>query len=65
MTKIQIITIGAYIAYIIWEIVVWNWAKSLPPSDPIIRSDLVIIIPVLAVLTVISLVQYFRNKKSS
>ena len=65
MTKVQIITIGAYIAYIIWEIIVWFWARSLPDYDPIIRADLLIILPVLLILTVISLFQYFRKKKTS
>lgn len=62
MTKIQMATIGALILYLIWEIVVMIWAKKLPPSDPIIRADLILIYPVLIVLIIISIIQLLRSK---
>ena len=62
LTVVQKITIIAIIGYVIWEIVVQQWAKELPPSDPVIRADLLLIIPILAVLIVISLVQFIRNR---
>ncbi|WP_074407902.1 hypothetical protein [Aquimarina megaterium] len=61
-TKVQIITFFALLAYIIWEICVWNWAKSQEYGGAIIRVDLVIILPILLVLIIISLVQFFRKK---
>ncbi len=65
LTKIQWLTLAAIAGYLIYEFYfVARWAADLPPSDPIIRGDLVFIYPVLLVLVVISFVQYFRNKKS-
>jgi len=62
LTRIQLITVIALVAYGIWEIVVRQWAKSLPDGDPVIRADLVFILPVLAILVVISLIQLIRNR---
>lgn len=62
LTVIQIITIIALIAYLIWEIAVNQWAQSLPESDPIIRADYLLIIPILGVLILISLIQFIRGK---
>lgn len=64
ITKIQIITIIALIAYAIWEIKVYLWAKTLPDWDPIIRVDLVIIYPVLLILLIASITQLIKKKKS-
>ncbi|MCZ4694557.1 hypothetical protein DWB61_05830 [Ancylomarina euxinus] len=62
VTNIQIITFFALLAYIIWEFYVWNWAISQEYGGAIIRVDLVIILPVLLVLIIVSLVQFFRKK---
>jgi hypothetical protein len=59
MTKIQKTTIVLIIIYLIWEIIVWFWAKK--ESGPIIRADLFFIYPVLGVLVIISLFQLFRR----
>lgn len=63
LTKTQIFTIIACIGYIIWEITVQVWEKSLPPSDPVIRVDLLLIFPILAILIIISLVQFIKSQK--
>ena len=57
LTKIQIATIVLFIAYIIWEIAVRIWSKS--QAGAIIRVDLMIIYPILVILIIISLYQYF------
>jgi hypothetical protein len=57
LTKIQIATIVLIIAYIIWEIAVRLWSKS--QAGAIIRVDLMIIYPILVILIIISLYQYF------
>jgi hypothetical protein len=59
MTKIQKITIVLILIYIIWEIIVWFWAKK--ESGPIIRADLFFIYPVLGILVIISLFQLIRG----
>ncbi len=62
LTRIQKITITLIIAYAIWEISVWIWSNTLPKNDPVIRVDLLIIYPVLFVLIIISIIQYFKKK---
>ncbi len=62
LTRVQKITITLIIAYAIWEISVWIWSNSLPENDPVIRVDLLIIYPVLFVLIIISIIQYFKKK---
>ena len=64
ITKFQIVTLVAFAAYLFYEFVlVRNWASGLPESDPIIRADLVLIYPVLALLALVSLYQLFRKGK--
>lgn len=63
ITKTQIATIIAFIAYAIWEIAVDIWAQKLPESDPIIRVDLVLIYPILSVLLTISFIQLWKQLK--
>lgn len=65
LTVVQKITIIAIIGYVIWEIVVQQWAKELPPSDPVIRADLILIMPILAILIIISLIQFLRHRKKN
>jgi len=62
MTKVQIATIVLIIAYIIWEIAVRIWSKSQPEGGgAVIRVDLIIIYPILIILIIISLYQYFSK----
>jgi len=62
MTKIQITTIVLILAYFLWELLVWFWIKGQPESGgAIIRVDLIIIFPILLVLIIISLYQYFKK----
>ena len=65
LTKVQIITIIALIAYLIWEFAVKQWEKGLPESDPVIRADYVLIFPVLGILILVSIYQFIkgRNRK--
>jgi len=57
ITKLQTGTIVAIIVYLIWEYFVQQWAKTLPDGDPVIRVDLLLIIPVIAGLVIASIVQ--------
>lgn len=64
LTLLQIITLVLLIAFIIYEL--WylpKWMKTLPPNDPVIRTDLILFVPVLAVLLLLSAVQEYRKKK--
>lgn len=65
MTRLQKVTLGLLIGYAIWEIAVRVWMRQLPPSDPVIRADLVFIYPILLILILLSLWQYVRGKKNS
>ena len=61
-SKIQIATLFLVIAYIIWEIYVRVWSNSQPEGGgAIIRVDLLIIYPILLVLIIISIYQYFKK----
>ncbi|WP_214828851.1 hypothetical protein [Exiguobacterium algae] len=62
LTKIQITTIVLFIAWGVWEFFVYDWAKT--EDGPIIRADLVFILPILAIMLILSIVQLFRRKKS-
>jgi len=62
ITKIQIATVFLILAYFIWELYVWFWSKTQPESGgAIIRVDLIIIYPILLILIIISLYQYFKK----
>ena len=62
MTKIQIATIFLIFAYFIWELFVWFWSKGQPEDGgSVIRVDLIIIYPILLVLIIISIYQYFKK----
>jgi hypothetical protein len=60
MTGIQKITLFLLLAYGIWEIIVWQQSKN--QQGAVIRVDLLVIYPVLFILIIISLVQYFWKK---
>ncbi len=62
LTKIQITTLVALAAFLVWEFFVKRWEAGLPPSDPVIRADLLFWIPVLAILVLISVYQFVRKK---
>lgn len=62
LTLIQKITVTSLILYILWEIAVRIWMTTLPPDDPVIRADLILILPVLIILIVISLIQFIIRK---
>jgi hypothetical protein len=63
MTRIQRVTIILVIAAILWEIGVRIWMTSLPESDPVIRADLLLIIPVLAIFITISIIQMTYKRR--
>jgi len=63
-SSIQRITVVLFIGYVFWELGIWIWARNLPPHDPIIRVDLVIIYPLLLLFIFISAYQYFKNNSS-
>jgi len=61
MTTVQKVTIGLIIAYVIWEIAIRIWESNSNPEGATIRVDLLIIYPVLAILILISIYQYFKK----
>jgi len=62
ITKLQTGTIVAIIVYLIWEYFVQQWSKTLPDGDPVIRVDLLLIIPVITGLVIASIVQILKHK---
>ena len=65
MTRLQKVTLGLLFGYVIWEIAVRVWMSQLPPSDPVIRADLIFIYPILFVFILLSVWQYARSKKKT
>ncbi|WP_206458743.1 hypothetical protein [Anaerovorax sp. IOR16] len=63
ITKLQILTIIAIIVSVGWEIYVQLWAKGI--EGPIIRVDLLFILPVLFVLVCISIFQLVKRKSET
>lgn len=61
-SSIQRISIVLLVGYLIWELAIRLWASNLPPHDPLIRIDLIVIYPILIVLVIISLYQFFKTK---
>lgn len=64
LTGLQIITLLALIAFAVYEL--WyipKWLKTLSDDNPIIRTDLIIFPPILFILIIISVIQFFRRKK--
>ncbi|MCF6348486.1 MAG: hypothetical protein L3J20_09340 [Flavobacteriaceae bacterium] len=49
----------SWISFIIWEIYVEKWAAN--ETGPVIRVDLIIIIPVLLIITIFVLYKLFRK----
>jgi hypothetical protein len=63
ITVLQIITLLAIIAFLVYELYfVRNWIKTQPESGAIIRVDLVLFLPILAILTGISIYQFFKKQ---
>ncbi|MGB5509842.1 hypothetical protein [Robiginitalea sp.] len=63
LTKIQWVTLVAILVYLIYEfIMIPGWEATLPESDPVIRADIFLIYPVLLILILISVFQFFRKK---
>ncbi|MGB5402915.1 MAG: hypothetical protein WBN13_02975 [Robiginitalea sp.] len=63
LTKIQWVTLVAILVYLIYEfIMIPRWEATLPESDPVIRADIFLIYPVLLILILISVFQFFRKK---
>lgn len=50
-----------WLAFIIWEIMVMNWAST--QEDAFTRIDLVIILPILILFTIYMLFQIYRVKR--
>ena len=63
LTGIQRVTIILILASLVWEIAVRIWMASLPAYDPVIRVDLLFIIPLLAVFITISIFQIILRKQ--
>ena len=61
LTRIQRVTLLLIAGAILWEVAVRIWMRTLPPHDPVIRADLLVIIPLLAVFIVISIVQLIKR----
>jgi len=62
LTLLQKTTLGLLIGYVIWEIAVQIWIRQLPPSDPVIRADLIFIYPILLLFIFLSIWQYVHLK---
>ena len=63
ITKLQLATIALAVAWFFWEIYIREWSKT--EIGAIIRIDLLFIYPLMFVMVVLSVVQFFRRKKTS
>jgi len=61
LNSLQRLTLALLIGYLFWEIGIWVWARKLPPHDPIIRVDLIIIYPLLLLFVSVSVFQFFKT----
>jgi hypothetical protein len=61
LTRIQRVTLFLMTAALLWEIAIRIWARSLPPHDPVIRADLLVIIPLLVVFVGFSIAQMLKK----
>ena len=64
LTTVQIITLLALIAFAVYEL--WyipKWLETVSDDNPVIRTDLIIFPPILFILIIISVIQFFRRKK--
>lgn len=52
-----------WLVFIIWEIIVMNWANK--QENIIVRIDLIIILPVLILFTIYILFQIYRDKQKN
>lgn len=62
LTKTQMATLLLIVGWIAWEYYVSIWAKDV--MGPIIRVDLIIILPIIAIMSILSIVQFIKRKKS-
>jgi hypothetical protein len=60
MTRIQKLTVGLIVAYLIWELIVFLSSKK--QAGPVIRADLLVIYPVLLILIIISVIQWLKGR---
>ncbi|NBI07843.1 hypothetical protein [Senegalia massiliensis] len=60
ITKTQIVTLLLIISWIIWEYRVSIWAKD--EIGAIIRIDLLFIIPIILIMSFISIRQFIKRK---
>ncbi len=64
LSTVQIITLLALIAFAVYEL--WyipKWLETVSDDNPVIRTDLIIFPPILFILIIISVIQFFRRKK--
>ena len=61
LTRIQRVSLILIAGAVIWEVAVRIWMMTLPPNDPVIRADLLVIIPLLAIFIGISLIQLIKG----
>ena len=62
LTRIQRVSLLLIAGAVIWEVAVRIWMMKLPPHDPVIRADLLVIIPLLAIFIGISLIQLIKGQ---
>lgn len=61
LSKIQLITVVAWLLFAIWSVAVNIWQQGQPADDPIIRVDLILFMPILIALTLISIAQLVKH----
>jgi len=63
-TRIQKISLALLFGYLVWEIALHLWMRRLPPHDPVLRVDLLIIYPILLIFLGLSIWQFWQNKSN-
>ena len=62
LTTIQIVTLIAIVAYILWEKNMREYMQTYPDIKVFKRRDLYVIIPVLVILIAISIFQFVKQR---
>lgn len=64
LTKVQWVTIGLIVFYLLWEFVILaSWKAET--EGPLIRVDLLLIYPLIVIMVIISIWQYLKKSRKS
>ena len=64
LTKVQWVTLGLILFYLIWEFVILaSWKAET--EGPLLRVDLLLMYPLIVIMVIISIWQYLKKSRKS